>query len=83
MENRLEDLAINGTIIQQKVLGRTNRLISFDITWTAQKTKRLWVIQTHREHGDLISLLTKIRGDTQTESKMIYKLPFMFSKEVK
>jgi hypothetical protein len=49
------------------------------MTRTAKKTKHLR--GTHREQGDLISLLTKIKGDiqtvgqtqtdTQTDSKVI------------
>jgi hypothetical protein len=48
-------LAFN--FIQQEVLRRTNRLISFDTTRTAQKTN-LWGGGAHSQ-GDLVSLITK------------------------
>jgi hypothetical protein len=49
--------------IFQEVLGRTNSLPSFGITKTARRTKNLGEhTETYREQGDIISLLTKIRG---------------------
>jgi hypothetical protein len=41
----------------------TYHLLSFDTTWTTKKKNTLEMdIQTRRQQGDLISLLTKIRG---------------------
>jgi hypothetical protein len=36
-----------------------------------EKGKIRWETETHRQEGDLMRLLTKIRGDTQTDSKVI------------
>jgi hypothetical protein len=57
--------------MKQEVLGRTNRLF-FDMTWTAEKTKKLG---GDTQQGDFIGLLTKIRvgENRQTDSKMISK----------
>jgi hypothetical protein len=50
----------NKFIKLQEVPGRTNRLLSFDTTRTELTTTKLRGI--HRQQGDLISILTKIRG---------------------
>jgi hypothetical protein len=54
------DLYIDYGIILQEVLGRTNRLISFDTTRTTQKTKNLWreYTDTHRNRHVAISQLS-------------------------
>jgi hypothetical protein len=39
----------------------------------AEKTKKLWGMNEHRQQGDFESLVTKIRSDTQIDNKMIYK----------
>jgi hypothetical protein len=54
-------------IREQEVLGKINRLLFFDTTWTARETKKLGArTHTHtrarRQQGDLISLLTKLGG---------------------
>jgi hypothetical protein len=55
--------------IGEEVLGRTNRLLSFNRTRTTYKTKKLGEhTQTHRKYGDLISLLTKIGRDTDRQT---------------
>jgi hypothetical protein len=57
---------------KQEVLGRTtsNALPFFDTIHTSYKTKRISIedTYTHKQQGDIISLLTKIRGDTQTDT---------------
>jgi hypothetical protein len=65
--NTTQSMILTASINKQEVLGRTNRLPSFDRTRTAYKTKKLGRGDgdRHREQGDLISLLTKISGDTQ------------------
>jgi hypothetical protein len=47
--------------MKQEVLGKTNRIFSFDTTWTAQKTKKLG--RTYRQQGNCISLKLR-RGYT-------------------
>jgi hypothetical protein len=49
----------------KQVLEGTNRPLSFDTTRSAQKEKKLGRVRGHRQQGELISLLTGIRGDTQ------------------
>jgi hypothetical protein len=41
-------------IFKQEIPGRTNLLLSFDMTRTARKTENLGDIHTHRHQGDLI-----------------------------
>jgi hypothetical protein len=55
-----KDMTLHNNNFENFDLGRTDHLLSFD-TWTASdlKNKR----GTHREEGDFISLLTKIRAD--------------------
>jgi hypothetical protein len=45
--------------IKEKFMGRTNRKLSIDTTRTAWKTKQNK--GEHRQQGDLINFLTKIR----------------------
>jgi hypothetical protein len=69
---------ISGSIILQEVMGITNLLLSVigsghgqrknnegSYTQTDRQTDR----QTHRQKHDLISLITKIRGDAQTDEQ--------------
>jgi hypothetical protein len=42
--------------MKQDALGRTNRLLSFDPTRTAEKTKKLWGRHKHGQQGDFVSL---------------------------
>jgi hypothetical protein len=52
---------------EQEILGRTNRLLSFNMTQTAQKTEKLGE-GGHRQQCDLINLLTKTGGGGDTET---------------
>jgi hypothetical protein len=58
--NALIILLYIGHKVQQKLLGRTNRLLSFETTRTAQKTKKLG--GGHRHKTARWSLLTEIGG---------------------
>jgi hypothetical protein len=53
----------------QEVLGTTNRLLSLIRREPHRKRKIREDTQTHRQQGDLIRLLTKIRGDMQTDGQ--------------
>jgi hypothetical protein len=70
-------------------VGRTNRVLSFDTTWAAQKTEKIMGEGTHKQQGDLIGLITvtQITGgytDRQTDrhrdSEAISLASFYFSK---
>jgi hypothetical protein len=52
-----------------KTLSKTNRLFSFDATRTTKKAKKKKRANTQK--GDLIRLLTKTSGETQTASKVM------------
>jgi hypothetical protein len=70
-KNHLEDQDVDDKTILQEVPGRSDRLLSFDTTQTAQKTIRRG---THRQQGYLISSVPKIREgyiDRQTDSQVI------------
>jgi hypothetical protein len=55
----------NAGLVIQEILGRTNRLLSFDTTRITEKTKNREAVH-NRQQGDLTRLLTKIMGDTET-----------------
>jgi hypothetical protein len=60
--------------------GRTNSLLSFVTTRTAQKEKKLG--GTHRQSGDLKSLL-KTNGEIQNQTaKVISKVPKLSNDEL-
>jgi hypothetical protein len=68
---------VNEEVIAE-VLGRINRQLSFDMIWTAWKTKR----GTHRQ-GDIYSLLTKTGGggiDRRTNRELGDHISLQFSK---
>jgi hypothetical protein len=66
--------------IKQEALWKTNCLLSFDATRTIYKKKNKGEqTQTHRQQGDLISLLTKIReGYTDREQGGLISLLLFF-----
>jgi hypothetical protein len=45
-------------ILKQEVMGRLNRLLSFDMARSAQKTKNWNDIQTRRQQDDLIRFIS-------------------------
>jgi hypothetical protein len=55
----------------QEVMGRTNRLIFFDITDRKENEKKIG--ETHRQQGDIISLLTKIRERYTDRHRRIHR----------
>jgi hypothetical protein len=64
-------LNVDKSMILKEILRRNNRLLFFDMTGISQKkkTEKEWG-KTDTQQGDLISLLTKIRGG-YTDSKVI------------
>jgi hypothetical protein len=58
--------------LKQKVLGRTNSLLSFGKPRTVWKTRNLGGGGTYTQQYNLISLLINIWGDTQTGSEVIF-----------
>jgi hypothetical protein len=65
VESTLRNVVLN----KQEVLGRTSSLLSFDMTRTSQKIKKLGgILRDTQRVSDLISLMSrKNYGDTQMD----------------
>jgi hypothetical protein len=53
----------------QELLGRTNHLLSFDMTWTAQKTKKIWGYTDRHTDSKVIAYASLIRHGPHRKTK--------------